>query len=130
MGMNMKTIALVLALVLLAASGASAAMLQPLVVGWENYFKLDWQPDTRAGRPVVSGHILNDWGFPARNVRLLVEGLDSSGGVTSQRIAWLGSMLTPGMRAYFEVPVPGAAPSYRVSVFSFDWVQTGGGDMR
>lgn len=72
---------------------------------------------------------MNDWGFSARNVQLLVEGLDSTGNVVGQRVAWLGSELTPGMRAYFETPAPPPAPAagYRVSVFAFDWVQAGGG---
>lgn len=82
------------------------------------------------GRPVVSGHILNDWGFPATRIQLLVEGLDATGRVESQKVAWLGATLTPGMRAYFEVPVDRPEPAYRVSVFAFDWVQRGDGIRR
>jgi len=124
----MKLAAIVTALVLLVAAGTglAATPLQPLVAGWEQFFKIEWQAGDRAGRPVVYGRILNDWGMPAANMRLLVEGLDASGAVRDQQVAWLGSMLQPGMRAYFEVPVPSPAPAYRVSVFAFDWVQTNG----
>ena len=73
------------------------------------------------GRTLVWGHVLNDGDLPARSVRLLVEGIGPGGELLGQEIAWVGS-LTPGMRAYFEVPVKTPAPAYRVSVFAFDWV--------
>lgn len=119
---------LVAALLLLglpAGSGA-ADRLAPLIVGWESFFKVDWEAGDRAGRPIVRGHVLNDWGYPARRIQLLVEGLDSSGQIVTQQVEWLGTALTPGTRAYFEVPVRQRAASYRVSVFAFDWVQSGG----
>ena len=128
----MKLVAIVTALVLLAAAGTSlaATQLYPLVGGWEQFFKLEWQTGDRGGKPVVYGKIPNDWGMPAANMRLLVDGLDSSGAVVTQRVEWLGSMLQPGMRAQFEIRMPQAAPSYRVSVFAFDWVQASGGELR
>jgi hypothetical protein len=107
----------------------AAAELQPLVAGWQQFFKLDWQAGERSGRPVVSGHVLNDWGFPAANMRLLVDGLDNSGAIVDQHVAWLGTMVNPGTRAYFEVPLERPAANYRVSVFAFDWVQSGGGEL-
>jgi hypothetical protein len=116
-----------LGLTLAIAHPGPAAPLAPLVLGWEQYFKLDWKADTLKGQPVVWGHILNDWGMPARSIQLLVEGLDQSGQVTSQRVAWLGTDLTPGTRAYFEVRTPSAASAYRVQVFAFEWIQ-GAGD--
>ena len=123
--------ALLVAAMLVVGMGAQAGaeLLTPRIVGWEQFFKLDWQADQRRGQPIVSGHIMNDWGFPARNIQLLVEGLDGGGNVVGQRVSWLGSELTPGTRAYFETPAPPPAPAatYRVSVFAFDWVQTGGG---
>jgi hypothetical protein len=122
----------ILAAVLVMAMGvqAGAELLTPRIVGWEQFFKLDWRADQRRGQPIVSGHIMNDWGFPARNIQLLVEGLDGTGSVVGQRVSWLGSELTPGMRAYFETPAPqpGPAATYRVSVFAFDWIQAGGGN--
>lgn len=126
----MRLVAMMTALVLLAGPGAAvAAPLEPLVSGWEAYFKLDWQAEHRAGRPVLTGHVLNDWGVPAASLQLLVEGLDGSGAVISQRVEWLGTMLTPGTRAYFELPVSGTAPAWRVSVFAFDWVEADGGEL-
>lgn len=113
-------------LMLALAAGAEAAPLQPLVVGWERFFKVDWQPGTRRGGPVVSGYVLNDWGIPAARIRLLVEGVGPGGEVTGQQLVWLTSQsLTPGARAYFEIPAAPPAPMYRVSVFAFEWVRPG-----
>lgn len=112
--------------VLMAAPLGAVERLTPLVAGWEQFFKLDWQVDERRQQPLVWGHLLNDWGMPAGKIQLLVEGLDSSGALVGQKVAWFGSTLTPGMRGYFEVPVPWKAPTYRVSVFAFDWIQAGG----
>jgi hypothetical protein len=99
----------------------------PLMTGWERYFRLDWSTATHQGRPVVYGHVRNEWGVAAVNVRLLVEGLDEQGQIANQTIGWLGTLLTPGTTAAFEVPVNARAPRYRVSVFAFDWVQRGRG---
>jgi hypothetical protein len=118
----------VLLAVLTAPVVAVAANLTPLMAGWEQFFKIDWQAGHRGTRPVVYGHLKNDWGMPARQIQLLVEGVDASGAVVGQKVAWFGSMLNPGMRDYFEVPVPWQTPTYRVSVFAFEWAQAGSGN--
>jgi len=128
----MRTRALAAALLLALATGAAAhaAVLTPLVIGWEQFFTIEWQPDTRNGAPYVSGYIKNDWGMPAAKIRLLVESLGPGNQVAAQRVEWLGTTLTPGMRAQFQLRAPAPAAAYRVSVFAFDWVQAGGGDQR
>lgn len=105
---------------------SSEPLLRPLVLGWEQFFKLDWQAEEAGGRPVVSGHVFNDWGMPAANMRLLVDGLDAEGRVLEQKVSWLGFTLTPGTRAPFQVVLAEPAAAYRVSVFAFDWVERGG----
>jgi hypothetical protein len=118
-------------LALLALVPAGCALpeqrLEPLVRGWEQYFRLEWEGTERAGQPLVRGYITNTWGFGASDIRLLAEGLDASGAVVSQDVGWLGAELPPGTRAYFEVPVRRASPTYRVSVFAFTWIQSGNG---
>ncbi len=121
-------IALMLMLSLTSVLGQSATRLTPLVVDGERYFKLQWEAADRNGRPEVRGSILNDYGFPAQKIRLLVESLDAAGGVTAQTIGYVGGELTAGKRAYFEVPVPVRAPSHRVLIFQYEWLQMGGGD--
>ena len=122
--MRVRLIAVLVA-ALLASSAMAAGPLTPLVVGWEQFFKLNWSVGERKGKPLVTGTIYNNWGFAAANVRLLVDELDANGQIVEQRVGWLGFMLTPGTTAPFEVPVVHATPNHRVSVFAFDWVQAG-----
>ncbi len=109
---------------LAAVDGVAGQSLTPLVIGWERFFTLSWESWQDRGQPKVGGYIKNESGFPARRIQLLVEAVDSSGRVTGQRVSWLGSALTPGMRAYFEERAPAPAATYRVSVFAYEWVQT------
>lgn len=123
--MRFKTLAF--ACLLVAATSAlaqGAALLTPLVVDGERYFRVEWQSaDTE-----VWGRISNEWGFSARRVRLLVDSLDPSGAVTAQTLSYLPFDLPPGTRSYFAAHVPARAASYRVSVYQWEWVQSGGGD--
>ena len=119
-------VGVLLLLVVYVVMATADQRLTPLVTGWEQFFKLEWEAGERNGKPVVRGYIKNESGMAAANVRLLVDGLDPSGQVVSQTVGWLGTDLTPGTRAYLEVPVERSAPAYRVSVFSFDFVQHGG----
>ena len=107
-------------------SPTDGAPLTPLVIGWEQFFKLTWTVEERKGKPVVIGNIYNNWGFAAANMRLLVDELDADGQIVDQRVGWLGFMLTPGTTAPFEIPVAHSTPNHRVSVFAFDWVQADG----
>lgn len=93
------------------------------IYGTDSYFKVEWQPDERRGKPMVSGYVTNQWGLATRNVRLHVEALDAAGAVTATYLGYVFGVLTPGAHVYFEVPVQAKAPSYRVSVLSFDPVQ-------
>jgi hypothetical protein len=54
-------------------------------------------------------------------MQLLVEGLDAAGTVATKTMTWVRDV-PPNNRAFFEVAVPNA-PSYRVSVLTFDWVE-------
>jgi hypothetical protein len=119
-----------LAVVILAGWMGTAFGQNFAVIGGEQFFKLDWGASERKGRPNVYGYLLNDWGVPATKIMLKVESLDATGRVVNTTPGYVAGQVTPGMRVYFEVPVPAAAPSYRVSVWSFDWIQSGGGDLR
>ena len=123
--------ALAFASVLVAAAftvAQGAALLTPLVVDGERYFKLEWQAVDTNGRPTVWGRVRNEYGFTANKVRLLIDSLDTSGAVTAQTFAYVPFAVTPGTGAYFEARVPPGAASYRVSIFEWDWTQSGGGD--
>ena len=104
--------------------GGGAAQSAPSygIYGVDSYFKVEWQPDERRGKPMVSGYVTNQWGLAARNVRVYVEALDAAGGVTATYIGYVNGYVPPSSRVYFEVPVQAKAPNYRVKVLSFDLI--------
>ena len=128
----MVRMGLLMALMVMVSSTSvlaqSPTLLTPLVVNGERYFTLQWEAADRKGRPVVRGSIFNDFGVPARKIRLLVDSLDAAGGVTAQTIGYVPSELNGGNRSYFEVPVPARAATYHVAVFQWEWLQFGGDD--
>jgi hypothetical protein len=63
---------------------------------------------------------------PAENVQVLVQALDASGAVIDQRLAWVPGGVPQLSRASFEVPRLPVADHYRVTVWSFDFVETPG----
>jgi hypothetical protein len=81
------------------------------------YFRLEW---SKAGRK-VNGYVYNSSNRRAGHMQLLVEGLDAGGAVLS-RMSTSVRDVPPNNRAFFELSVP-QAPSYRVSIVSFDWVE-------
>ena len=100
--------------------------LEPMVVGWEQIFKLEWQVSERRGRPVLSGYVANHSPYQVTHIQLLVDALDASGAIVGQEVSWAGGGgMGPFSRAYFEVPAPReAAATYRMSVFAFDRVES------
>jgi hypothetical protein len=109
--------------VLLAGTDGAAQPLTPHFPAWERYFDVSWEPFERRGRPWLSGYVVSKYGATASRVKLLVESLDSAGQIVGQRVEWLGSTVPVFSRAYFEVPAPQPASTYRVSVFAFDFLQ-------
>jgi len=98
-----------------------AMNLQPLNVGWQQFFRVQWNSSTFRGQPIVEGYIENVWGFWARNIQLLVNGYDETGALVGQLVGWGPFAIGPGGRVYFNVPVP-PAPVYEVAIFSWTWV--------
>lgn len=91
--------------------------------------RLDWLVGAaRGGRPVIQGHVYNDYGRPASDVRLLVETLDPSGAVIARHVGFIRGVVQLNDRAYFELPIRAPGASYRVSVTALDW-KGGGGAM-
>lgn len=123
---------LALASLLLFAGPALAqgpGRLTPLVVEGDRFFSLQWQAADGA-RPLVYGSLGNEFGLGAQKVRLLVDSLDGAGAVTGQTIVYVPGYVLPGSRYYFETRVPAAAASYRVQMFQWEWIQSGGGEPR
>jgi hypothetical protein len=133
--LNGKALMLVMVAVIGSLAGCSSVgttmpvtpgrELQPLSLGWQRYFDIDWHRGERHGTPILSGRVENRYGEAATNVQLLVDGLDAKGKVVTQKVTWLGDDVPASNSAYFEVPVE-AASNYRVSVFAYDWLDADG----
>ena len=93
------------------------------------YFRLEYAPGTdRKGRSTVSGYIyLNSLGQGAARVRLLVETLNGAGQAVASEIAYVDTDVQVSGRTYFEARPKTPGASYRVSIYSGDWLRTGGG---
>lgn len=103
---------------------AQGDRLTPLVVGWERFFTISSETVRSAGATRVAGYLTNEAGFKAQRVRLLIDGLDASGQVAGQSIAFVPSPGPgPSGRVYFDEPAP-AGVGHRVSVFAYDWLQS------
>lgn len=88
----------------------------------ERQFQVDWQVMKEPGGTVVRTRLRNPYGPPARDVHLLVEGLDAAGGVITSTTGVVRQIIRSGERAAFDVPVPDGADRYRVTVVAFDLI--------
>lgn len=95
-------------------------------------FGIDWEVRQRASGPVVRGQVTNHHAIAAREIRLLLEGLDASGEVVSTTVGYLPSIIPSGRRMPFEIPVPEdrTTVTYKVRVMSYDLVLPPGGSGR
>ena len=101
-----------------------SASVTTAIQGWEHYFRLDWAPHATPNGNQVDGYIYNNYGAAAANVQILAQGLDPTGTVVSQKLAWVPGTVPALNRAFFKVSGLAPAQSYRVSVWAFDFVQS------
>ena len=83
----------------------------------DEYFRLEW---SKSGHK-VNGYVYNSSNRRAAQMQLVVESLDPAGAVVSRTSTSVRDV-PPNNRAFFETSVA-EAPSYRVSIISFDWVE-------
>jgi hypothetical protein len=89
----------------------------------DEFFRVDFTakeagPDTSR----ISGYIYNNYGDTAGDVQLRVTALDAAGQPGVSYVERVSDDVPPFDRLYFDVQVPGHAPSYRVTVESWDFV--------
>ena len=89
-------------------------------------FTVSAQPGTWRKQPRVEGYIHNKRDLPATRVILRVDALDATGKVLTSELRHLDRDIPANDRVFYQVPVPGPAPTYRVQV---DYVFWGGGDV-
>lgn len=124
---RMMIAALVGALLLTpTASGLRAAekLIEPLVPGWERFFRLDWEVVEQRGRPVVRGYVVNDSPYTVTRMQLLLDALDGGGRVVAQQISWVPGSLAAFSRVYWEIPAREHAQAYRVRVLAYDRLES------
>lgn len=110
---------------MLPIAGAQAA-LEPLTPGWQDIFRMQWEPSTWRGRPRVAGFLTNTSPYTLSRIKLLVESLDGSGELVGQRVDGVQGALAPFTGTYFSVAAPPPSTRYRVRVFSFDRIELPG----
>jgi hypothetical protein len=117
-------------LLLLAALSAAVPMAASAVTlspsGIDPRLRLEWEAhEDRRGRPVISGYIYNDSGQPAINLRLVAEGVDTSGHVVDRAVGFVTAGVPAFNRSYFSVALHQSAAGYRIAVTGFDWKNNG-----
>jgi hypothetical protein len=90
-------------------------------------FNVEAFPETRGGRPVVTGSVYNKRPLRATQVRLRVEALDAAGAAVASGVRPLDRDIESNDHAYFEVTPPAGAAAYRVTVEYVFWSTGGGG---
>ena len=89
----------------------------------QQHFRIEAQPaqTNKKGQPVVRGYVYNVSPYGVANVRLGAEALDANGAVTGPAgTGWVNGDIPVYGRRFFELPVSQTAPSYRITVLSFD----------
>ena len=104
-------------LLLVALAGQAAAQAQGEVA---RQLRVEWTQLTEEWtRPRLVGHVYNESTYRIGSVRLRVESLDGSNQVIRETLAWIYVDVPARGRAYFSVPRPSGAESFRLTVESF-----------
>jgi len=112
----MRYVVLVGGLVLLPSTSPAQETVDP------SSLRIRWEVDPPAsGRQTVCGRVFTDRPMSARRVRLSLEGLDESGGVTVRREGEVLSQISTGSAGLFCISVPAGAASYRVKIVTVEW---------
>ena len=108
---------------LLIAPGVTTA-LSPTPV---TELRVEWEQLSRKSGAVVRGYVHNEHQMRAENVRVRVEQLDADARPVLTRTVFVVGTIPYRDRGYFEVTMPAAGATYRVSVESFDRAGCGNG---
>ena len=98
-----------------------------LVPGWESKFSVAWKVEpAQDGTSRLYGRISSGYGQYAAPFRVLGMAVDSSGKVVAQRIEWVQGGVPGFGQAYFEIDHLAVAPSYRVTVWDYTFIEARG----
>jgi len=116
-----------LAIVGLVLAGCAPVTINPGLVTDSPDFMVEASPATGKRGPSVEGYVYNKRPLLATRVRLRIEALDAAGAVVATAVRPLDRDIPIGDRVYFDMPVPAAAPAYRVTVDYVFWRSGAGG---
>ena len=106
---------------------APSASFTTLMPGWESKFSVDWKvtpaPD---GSQLIFGRVTSRYGQYAEPFLLLGQSLDPSENVVSQRLERVPGGVPGFNSTYYEISRMVAADHYRVTVWSYSWVEDRG----
>jgi len=129
----MRTAMLVVVLAVAAAGCATSdttpsASVTTLMPDTERWFRLSWEatPERDAQLRRLRGYVENTYGEAADQVQLLAQALDTSGAVVGQKVQWLSGVVPGFGRASFDIPNMPNADHYRVTVWSYQRIQSPG----
>jgi hypothetical protein len=129
----MRTAMLVVVLAVAAAGCATSdttpsASVTTLMPDTERWFRLSWEatPERDAQLRRLRGYVENTYGEAADQVQLLAQALDTSGAVVGQKLQWLSGVVPGFGRASFDIPNMPNADHYRVTVWSYQRIQSPG----
>jgi hypothetical protein len=95
-----------------------------LMPGWESKFSIEWKAQAEPdGTSRLYGRIASHYGEYASPFRVLGMAVDSSGKVIGQRIEWVPGGIPGFAHAYFEIGHLPAAPSYKVTVWDYTFIE-------
>jgi len=94
-------------------------------------FRVEWTAGTIGeGQTRIVGYVYNESEHDAVNVQLRISELDASGRTVGSVIKPMGESVPAAGRAFFDLQVPNAGPSYRVEVESFGFMDNPWSTMR
>ena len=116
-------LAWLLGLPALSACAGVARPVEPVMVGREDLFTVEWEVTPRGDRSTLRGSVTNGAVYPVKSLYVLVEGLDGNGAIVTQEVTEVASHLGPATRSHFEMPAR-VSPrlAYRVRVYAYDVV--------
>jgi hypothetical protein len=95
---------------------------QALASSKEPGLRIEWTAEpTRGQWQRVCGYIYNDTPVSPREIRLLVEGRDTSDRVMDSRVAHVLGYITPRGRTYFCSTAAAGAARYSVTLLGAQW---------
>src|SRR5258705_11081090 len=106
---------------------APSASFPTLMPGWESKFSVGWKvPPVPAGSQLIFGRVTSRYGQYAEPFLLLGQSLDASENVVSQRVERVPGGVPGFNSTYYEISRMVAADHYRVTVWSYGWVEDRG----